>query len=86
MVAAAWREIEPLGERGGGESLLAASPLLLEEFIMRGRADGEDGGSELRSGAIAEYRNRIRYMASTLVGVDVLYVWNVLDQGGEWRR
>ena len=52
MVAAACREMEPLGERGGGESLLATSPLLLEEFMARGRIDGGDEGSELRSGAM----------------------------------
>ena len=52
MVAAACREMEPLGERGGGESLLATSPLLLEEFMARERIDGGDEGSELRSGAM----------------------------------
>lgn len=55
MVAAACREIEPRGERGGGESLLAASPLPFEVFMfkVRGRVDWDEGGSELRSGAIA---------------------------------
>lgn len=52
IVAAACREIEPRGERGGGESLLATSPLLLEEFMARGRIDGGDEGSEFRSGAM----------------------------------
>ena len=55
IVAAACREIEPLGDRGGGESLLATSPLLEEEFMVRGRIDGGDeGGSVLRSGAMLE--------------------------------
>ena len=57
MVAAACRETDPRGERGGGESAaLAVSPLLLlldEEFMARGRVEDDEGGSELRSGAIA---------------------------------
>ena len=51
-MAAACKEIEPRGERGGGESLLATSQLLPEEFMARGRIDGGDEGSEFRSGAM----------------------------------
>lgn len=42
-------------ERGDGEAdspRMAESPLPFEEVIMRGRAEGDDGGRELRSGAI----------------------------------
>lgn len=56
-MAAACSEVD--AERGDGDAdspRMAESPLPFEEVMMRGRADGDDGGSELRSGAILTSR------------------------------
>lgn len=54
-MAAACKEVD--AERGEGEAdspRAVGSPLLFDEVMMRGRAlDGEEGGSELRSGAMS---------------------------------
>lgn len=53
MVAAAWSEIDCDREAGGGESVgaTALSPFAVEEGMVLGCPE-EDGGRELRSGAI----------------------------------
>lgn len=57
-MAAACKEVD--AERGEGEAdspRAEGSPVPFDEVMMRGRAlDGEEGGSELRSGAMSAGR------------------------------
>lgn len=61
MVAAACNDVD--ADRGEGDAdspRRAESPLPFAEVIMRGRAeDGDDGGSELRSGAMSMARTAL---------------------------
>lgn len=72
-MAAACNEIE--ADRGEGEAdspRIAESPLPFEEVMMRGRIeDGEDGGSELRSGAMSAARIRLKTGVGPNARIDV---------------
>lgn len=60
IVAAACSEID--ADRGEGDAdspRIAESPLPFEEVMIRGRADGDDGGRELRSGAMSTARTNL---------------------------